>query len=72
MAKRDGSYSVAGRVPYQLTPEMIDLMARRTRPFLDHVGLMSMPISKLLQEAYLQGLTDGVDAMNSREAASDE
>jgi len=72
MAKRDGSYSTTGRVPYQLTPEMADLMERRTSPFLDHAGLMSRPITKLLQEAYLQGLTDAVDAMNSKEAASDE
>ena len=56
-------------ISFKLTDEMKDLMARRTRPFLDGIGLQTIPISRLLQEAYLQGLTDAVDAMNAREAA---
>ena len=48
-----------------LPDAMRDLMRRRTSPFLDGVGL-DRPITMLLQEAYLQGLTDAIDAMEHR------
>ncbi len=47
--------------------EMRSLIERRTRPFLDSVGI-ERPIAWLLQEAYLQGLRDAVEAMDSKTA----
>lgn len=46
--------------------DVADLARRRTEPFLDHVGL-NRPIAFLLQEAYLQGIRDAVEA-GEREA----
>jgi hypothetical protein len=47
----------------RLTPEQADLLRRRTMPFLDSVG-MGKPVSHLLQEAYVQGLRDAMDALS--------
>lgn len=55
-----GGYHVVGRS--KVTPEMDDLAGRRTRPFLDSIGIDNRPISFLLKEAYLQGLKDAVQA----------
>lgn len=46
----------------KLTPEMRDLLRRRTSPFLDSVGI-ERPLPFLLEEAYLQGMRDAVQAM---------
>lgn len=62
----EGAY--VARVPeprLRLSFEMQSLVERRTRPFLDSVGI-ERPIAVLLQEAYMQGLRDAVDAMKSR------
>lgn len=50
----------AGLTNHRLTPEMRDLIARRTAPFLDTHGCQK-PLTHLLQEAYLQGMTDAVE-----------
>jgi hypothetical protein len=50
---------------------MRSLVERRTRPFLDHVG-MERPIATLMQEAYLQGLRDAVDAMEHKREREQE
>jgi hypothetical protein len=44
-----------------ISREMKGLIQRRTEPFLDSVGI-SRPIGHLLQEAYLQGLRDALEA----------
>lgn len=54
-------------VPYEFTAEMRDLMRRRTMPFLDVIGLQTIPLAHIVQEAYLQGLNDAIDAMQRRE-----
>jgi hypothetical protein len=43
----------------KLTPAMLDLVRRRTMPFLDNTGL-TRPLSDLMAEAYLQGMQDAV------------
>lgn len=48
------------------TPEQREFLSRRTRPFLDAVGI-NRPITVLLQEAYLQGVRDAVDSMIFKE-----
>lgn len=53
------------RNPIRMTPELKDLIRRRTRPFLDSIGI-DRPVSFLLEEAYLQGMQDAVDAMGHR------
>jgi len=52
---------------YQFTAEMKDLMRRRTMPFLDVIGLQTVPIAHIVQEAYLQGLNDAIEALQHRE-----
>jgi hypothetical protein len=53
-----------------ISPEIGDLVRRRTMPFLDNVGL-TRPLNSLLAEAYLQGMKDAVAAMSSPPEASD-
>lgn len=60
-------YSIKGLHTFEMTPEMRDLLHRRTRPFLDWAGLSTRPVSMLLQEAYLQGMNDAIDALQSRD-----
>lgn len=50
----------------KLTAEMREMLRRRTMPFLDSVGL-DKPVSFLLQEAYLQGMRDIIQAMEEME-----
>jgi hypothetical protein len=50
----------------KLTPEMREMLRRRTMPFLDSVGL-DKPVSFLLQETYLQGMRDIIQAMEEME-----
>ena len=45
--------------------EIADLADRRTRPFIDHAGI-DRPLSTLMQEAYLQGIKDAVQAMEAQ------
>jgi hypothetical protein len=42
-----------------------DLARRRSLPFLDSVGV-DRPISLVLEEVYLQGIKDAVEAMKAR------
>jgi len=67
MTRKRDKYVVRGDSDLKLSEGMIDLIRRRTRPFLDGPGL-DRPITKLLQEVYLQGITDAVDAMDHRQA----
>lgn len=57
----EGQYHIADRS--KVPREFDDLATRRTRPFLDSVGLDNRPISFLLKEAYRQGIADAVEAM---------
>lgn len=50
------------------TAEMLDLIRRRTEPFLDNIGLQTTPLAHIVQEVYLQGLKDAIDALNHRDA----
>ena len=58
-------YTVTRTSDLKITEEMRSLISRRTRPFLDSVGI-DRPLTMLLQEVYLQGITDAVDAMEAR------
>lgn len=49
----------------ELSPEMRDLIRRRTIPFLDSFG-MDRPLSKILEEVYLQGIKDAVQGLAAR------
>ena len=49
----------------RVSREMADLADRRTRPFIDHSGI-DRPLSTLMQEAYLQGIKDAVQAMSEK------
>lgn len=64
----EGAY--LARVPrdgkMRISFEMQSLVERRTRPFLDNVGI-ERPIAVLLQEAYLQGLRDALQALEAAE-----
>lgn len=53
------------RDSFKLTPEMRDFLRRRTFPFLDSVGV-ERPLPFLLEEAYLQGVRDAVQAMTEK------
>jgi hypothetical protein len=47
-----------------MTPEMRGLLKRRTMPFLDQFGLETRPISFVLEEVYLQGMRDAMQALS--------
>lgn len=49
-----------------LTADQADVVFRRAIPFADTWGVQTRPLVHLLQEAYLQGLTDAVEAMEAR------
>lgn len=49
----------------RLSREMLSLVARRTRAFLNGSGI-DRPLSILMQEAYIQGMRDAVDAMEAK------
>lgn len=59
-------YHVHAGDRHRVSHEIADLADRRTRPFLDHSGL-DRPLSTLMQEAYLQGIKDAVQAMEARD-----
>lgn len=61
-----------GETSYPFSSEMIDLMRRRTMPFLDGVGLATRPLAQIVQEAYLQGIKDACDALEHRTALATE
>lgn len=48
----------------QLTFEFKNFIRRRTRLFLDRVGV-ELPLSFLLEESYLQGMRDAVQTMTA-------
>lgn len=50
---------------WRVPREIADLADRRTRPFIDHSGI-DRPLSTLMQEAYLQGIKDAVQAMDAQ------
>jgi hypothetical protein len=54
-----------GEPTSQLSADTMDVIARRTAPFLDSIGV-GKPLTYLLQEAYLQGVRDTVDCMEAR------
>lgn len=47
--------------PLELTTEQLDLLRRRTEPFLDDTGLRR-PLLVVLQEVYMQGMKDAAQA----------
>lgn len=49
----------------RLTAEQRDFLRRRTRPFLDSVGV-ERPLPFLLEEAYLQGMRDAAQTMQEK------
>jgi hypothetical protein len=59
-------YHVYAGDRHRVSREIADLADRRTRPFIDHSGI-DRPLSMLMQEAYLQGIKDAVQAMDERD-----
>lgn len=47
-----------------LTPEVLDLIRRRTQPFLVHG--MTFPIEQILAECYIQGCVDALNAQDNQ------
>jgi hypothetical protein len=58
-------YHVYAGDRHRVSREIADLADRRTRPFFDHAGI-DRPLSILMQEAYLQGIKDAVQAMEAQ------
>jgi len=50
----------------RLTNGQRDFLRRRTRPFLDSVGV-ERSLTFLLEEVYLQGMRDAVQTIEERE-----
>lgn len=65
-------YETPGIAKRQLsmTPDMKDFLRRRTMPFLNDMGA-DRPLSLLLEEVYLQGMKDAVQAMTESGNAVD-
>jgi len=53
-----------------MTPDMKDFLRRRTMPVLNDMGA-DRPLSLLLEEVYLQGMKDAVQAMTESNNAVD-
>lgn len=51
-----------------LTSELRDFLRRRTMPFMDQIGV-ERPLAFVLEEVYLQGMRDAVQAMTERSDA---
>lgn len=64
---KSGEQYVAKHSDDQYTPDQRDFLHRRTIPFLRHGTHFSL--EHLLQETYLQGMRDAVEAMEIRTAA---
>jgi hypothetical protein len=47
----------------KLSPEQADIVRRRVQPFANPWGIQTCSLLHLLQEAYLQGMADAVNAM---------
>ncbi len=45
-----------------LSPELKDFLRRRTMPFMNYIGV-ERPLSFVLEEVYLQGMRDAVQAL---------
>lgn len=50
--------------PVTMSPEWRDLLRRRTLPFMNHGGLQR-PLAFVLEEVYLQGMRDALQAVES-------
>jgi len=46
-----------------LSRELTDFLHRRTSPFLDVAGLQTRPLPLIVQEAYMQGFADALNAL---------
>ena len=55
-------FDAARHSSLKLSAQQRDLLRRRTMPFLDTVGI-DHPLPFLLEEAYLQGMRDTIQAM---------
>ncbi len=66
LGKRD-EYKPKLNPDLKLSQEQADLVRRRVEPFADRWGVQTRPITHLLQEAYLQGMSDAVEAMEERQ-----
>ncbi len=65
MKHRD-DYPAKLNADLKLSVEQADLVRRRVQPFANTWGIQTRPLIHLLQEAYLQGMSDAVDAMAPR------
>lgn len=65
MTRRPGDYVASfPKKRERYTPEEQDFLRRRTLPFIDRGGTR-YSLEHLLQEAYLQGLRDAVEATST-------
>ena len=63
MGKRDG-YIAKLNPDLKLSQEQADLVRRRMEPFANIWGVQTCTLIHLLQEAYLRGMADAVEAMS--------
>lgn len=62
MSARDKYTASLPKKPAVYSSDQREFLERRTRPFLDGIGV-GKPLVHLLQEAYLQGVRDTVDVL---------
>ena len=55
----------------KMTPTVVKFIRRRIDPFLDTVG-MQKPLSVLMMEAYMLGMSDTLDILKNMEMTKDE
>jgi len=55
----------------KMTPAVVKFIRRRISPFLDTVG-MQKPLSVLMMEAYMLGMSDTLDVLKKIEVSDDE
>lgn len=60
----EGQYRTTGS--YKVPKEITEMATRRTRPFLDSVGIDARPLGHVLNEVYLQGMKDAVDVLSEQ------
>ncbi len=64
MQQRD-DYPAKLNPDLKLSREQAEVVLRRVKPFTNQWGVQTCSLIHLLQEAYLQGMSDAVEAMGS-------
>jgi hypothetical protein len=62
--KRDpNAYHAVLNPSFRVTPTERDFLSRRTMPFLDRHALETRTLETILQEVYMQGMRDTLEAL---------